>query len=82
VERFLDVLPPFELGKAQDEEETRLGEEERTPFQGEVSTDELEMCPFEVAETLFLLDLPLFELSRSTDESRGASLKVERAVAV
>jgi hypothetical protein len=47
-----------------------------------VSTDELEMCPFEVAETLFLLDLPLFELSRSTDESRGASLKVERAVAV
>jgi hypothetical protein len=33
VERFLDVLPPFELEKAQDEEETRLGEEEGTPFQ-------------------------------------------------
>jgi hypothetical protein len=67
--RFFDVLPPFELEKPQDEEETRLGEEERTQFQLEVSTDELEMCPFELAETLFPLDVRLFELSRSTDES-------------
>jgi hypothetical protein len=56
VGRFFDVSPHFELEKPQDEEKTRLGEEERCLFQLEVSTDELEMCLFLLEGTHFPLD--------------------------